>query len=235
MLPPKKQKRGELAREKPKELEDCAGTQEAVIRRCNGLPTPVSSPQHDENIESIEYGIPPNSGSAVLLKDTGSQTDMSHIGEIETGFKRRSSVLGTEPQNEYHRLLSELWDTYFDAEFGHTDFVDVGEAVRNMVDFLLDIAVTDPDLSSITTHQGDIELLNVFATKVRCSCIVDKHISRDLDAITSVIPLYCQASEDEPYPYHDVKQLQGTSAISRYSHVVVYCVSSHEHIRESNV
>ncbi|KAJ4301798.1 hypothetical protein N0V90_003892 [Kalmusia sp. IMI 367209] len=150
MLPPKKRRKGDGAsssEEKPNELENMDTTNGAVVDADHRLPTPPSPPDHEETMAVIKEG--------------------ALFANVDESYRPRSSTLGTPCQNKFHDLLSNLWNTYFDAEFGHADQITVGEAVRNMVEFILEVAATDPELSTITTHSGDTALLRRVAGLIR--------------------------------------------------------------------
>jgi hypothetical protein len=67
-----------------------------------------------------------------------SQTHPNPLGGHIQPLPQPSSATRTARQTKLHHLLTDLWDTYFDAKYGPADQIEVGEALSNMIEFLID-------------------------------------------------------------------------------------------------
>ena len=146
------------------------------------------------------------------------------------GPRLRSSVLDTVAQKQFQGRLEDLWDTYCDTEFGDTDLVELGEVVRAMVEFLLDLSAVDSDPSTIVTHPGDVRLSQLVAVRIGYSCPANKDLLGLLDGTRAVIPLHSGDIEEvqgtQPATFQDVLQ-RGLlpKLVSNFPEPVTYCVS----------
>lgn len=107
-----------------------------------------------------------------------------------------------QPQDEYIQQLSNLWDAHFDAESGNAELVDVQDAVQSMIEFLVDIPATDPDLFTVATRPGDRGLLHLVSARIRHHYPKDDWLFQGLDYVTSVLPLPIEC-EDEWRTYQN--------------------------------
>ena len=62
-------------------------------------------------------------------------------------------------QHHFYSLLNQLWDTYFDSEFGSATEVEVGQAMGRMVSFIIDLMATDCNISNLVVRRGDLDLI----------------------------------------------------------------------------
>jgi hypothetical protein len=88
-----------------------------------------------------------------------SQTHPNPLGGHIQPLPQPSLATRTARQTKFHHLLSDLWDTYFDAQYGHADQIQVGEELSKMIEFLIEITATDGSLTTVATRPGDLRLL----------------------------------------------------------------------------
>lgn len=96
------------------------------------------------------------------MKCPGVNPKVTHNSSLEARNAlclRKDVSLNTPKQREFTRLLGDLWDAYFDVRFEHVDYVAVGDAISAMIEFLVDVSVTDPHLESIAVRPGDLLLV----------------------------------------------------------------------------
>ena len=72
----------------------------------------------------------------------------------------QGASLGTFTQCRFYTLLSELWDTYFNAEYGDASEIEVREAIRNIIEFIVEVMATESGLDDVINHPGDLGLVH---------------------------------------------------------------------------
>ncbi|KAF2117959.1 hypothetical protein BDV96DRAFT_644294 [Lophiotrema nucula] len=175
----KNRRRGERSqRVKPQHLENGNILRDIVVESHHNLPTPSPTPENDENMALVgpvnKSSSPSNPGTPVPMQG---QLVPQYVASEE------------HRRHEFRRLLGDLWDTYFEAEFGQASHVEVGEAVRNMIEFILDVAATDPSLSTVETLSGDLALLRRVAALIRHHYPNDEDLWGKLVAAVSPVPV----------------------------------------------
>lgn len=160
MLPAKKRRKIAWALENGEgvnELKDDGTSEDAVVEVEHRITTPVSTLGHD----------PAKSMSLSPSKiTTEGQDERSQVHAIDI----QSSDLTTPRQRRFYRLLTDLWDKYFDAEFGDADHITIGEAVSNMAEFLVEVTAEDPELTTAITQAGDKAILCRVGNYLRPYC-----------------------------------------------------------------
>ncbi|KAL1610508.1 hypothetical protein SLS60_002177 [Paraconiothyrium brasiliense] len=223
MLPPKKRKTDDRTLkdgERVDGLEDGNTAGGKAVQNEHRLPTAVSTPGHDD----------PRLVRLSPLKPATRWKDEHNQLRTATG---PPFSLGTARQKVFQSLLSDLWDAYFDAELGETEQVTIGEAVRNMVEFLVEVTCTDPELTTAITHAGDKALLYRVGCYLRPHCSHNEALLEQLE--WAINRPQEQLSIPEEWPYNnssrptldDLLRGPGEPPPPRYgSGVLRFCVSS---------
>jgi hypothetical protein len=175
LLPPKKRQRERIGTGTPKAIKACSSLR-------NGHVAPWSGSSPEENMISTS------------ADDTDFKREDTQLVHIERQID--NLTVSEQPQQEYILQLNNLWDAHFDAEFGDAKLVDVQAAVESMIQFLVDISATDPDLWKTTTRPGDRGLLHLVSARIWRCYPTDEWLFRGLDYVTSIVPLPIEHEEE---------------------------------------
>ncbi|KAF2032063.1 hypothetical protein EK21DRAFT_87446 [Setomelanomma holmii] len=197
LLPQKKRRKAQILHDPaPKELEDDE-KQYAIVDTDHKLPTPAPTPGHGEGSTHaghvIELGTYP-------AEDAQGFTPEWYVPPRNAAKMPvlESQALRTPRQAEFHHLLSDLWDTVFDAEFGHADKITVGEALSNMIEFIIAVSAPVETASTVATRQGDLKLLWRVLSTIRNRWPDDESLLATLEA--AVFPAGQQRTHEEAHP-----------------------------------
>jgi hypothetical protein len=111
-----------------------------------------------------------------------SQTHPNPLGGHNQPVPQPSSTTRTARQTKFHHLLSDLWDTCFDAQYGQADQIEVGEVLSNMIKFLIETTATEGSLKTVATRPSDQRLLWRVGSVIRDCYPDDENLLGTLEA-----------------------------------------------------